>query len=107
MGAPAATVEASGFSWATSGHATAAAPTVATAPVATKRKSRRLCPAEDDVVTIPTLSYPLPVLSIGVATPGMHLASGRSIGIVAECAQVRYRSHSCSAQIRGGREVIS
>jgi hypothetical protein len=78
-------VEASGFIWDTSGQTVAAAPTAAAAPVATKRKSRRLCPGEDDVVTIPTLSYPLPVLSaIGVTTQAMHLASGRSIGIVAD-----------------------
>src|SRR5436189_1751211 len=36
------------------GQAVAAAPTAATAPVATKRKSRRVgCSAEDAVVTIP------------------------------------------------------
>jgi hypothetical protein len=35
IGAPAAIVEASGFIWETSGHTVAAAPTAATAPVAT------------------------------------------------------------------------
>src|SRR5580704_7601657 len=53
IGAPAAMVEASGFIWEISGHAAATAPTVAAAPVATKRKSRRVEPAEDAVVTIP------------------------------------------------------
>src|SRR4051812_10907369 len=57
IGAPAAMVEASGFIWETSGHTVAAAPTAATAPVATKRKSRRVgWAAEDAVVTIPTPS---------------------------------------------------
>ena len=40
--APAAIVEASGFIWETSGQTVAAAPTTAAAPVATKRKSRRV-----------------------------------------------------------------
>src|SRR3954464_9817892 len=52
IGAPAAIVEASGFIWEMSGQTTAAAPTAATAPVATNRKSRRVCSAEDVVVTI-------------------------------------------------------
>src|SRR5436305_4230982 len=55
IGAPAAIVEASGFIWETSGHTVAAEPTAATAPVATKRKSRRVgWSAEDAVVTIPS-----------------------------------------------------
>src|SRR6202011_2760872 len=55
IGAPAAMVEASGFIWEISGHTVAAAPTAATAPVATKRKSRRVgWSAEDTVVTIPS-----------------------------------------------------
>src|SRR3954469_20393595 len=55
IGAPAAMVAASGFIWATSGQTVAAAPTAATAPVATKRKSRRVgWSAEDAVVTIPS-----------------------------------------------------
>src|SRR5437868_13336948 len=55
IGAPAAIVEASGFIWETSGHTVAAVPTAATAPVATKRKSRRVgWSAEDAVVTIPS-----------------------------------------------------
>jgi hypothetical protein len=41
----------------------AAAPTAATAPVATKRKSRRVCAAEDVVVTIPSPFYLQPVLA--------------------------------------------
>src|SRR3954471_14658957 len=47
-------VEASGFICEMNGHSVAAPPTAATAPVATKRKSRRVgCSAEDAVVTIP------------------------------------------------------
>src|SRR4051812_22545933 len=47
-------VEASGFIWATSGQRVATPPTAAAAPVATKRKSRRVgWSAEDAVVTIP------------------------------------------------------
>src|ERR1700729_2856332 len=47
-------VEASGFIWDTSGHTAARPPTAAAAPVATKRKSRRVGSAEDAVVTIPS-----------------------------------------------------
>src|SRR5215203_7679 len=66
IGAPAAIVEASGFIWETSGHTVAAAPTAATAPVATKRKSRRVgWSAEDAVVTIPS-----PFLSAASNRPG-------------------------------------
>src|SRR3954471_3817516 len=54
IGAPAATVAASGFIWAMNGQTVAAVPPAATAPVATKRKSRRVgWSAEDAVVTIP------------------------------------------------------
>src|SRR6185437_12114300 len=54
IGAPAAMVEASGFIWETNGQSEATPPTAAAAPVATKRKSRRVgCSAEDAVVTIP------------------------------------------------------
>src|SRR5437879_6406416 len=57
IGAPAAMVEASGFIWETNGQSVATPPTAAAAPVATKRKSRRVgCSAEDAVVTIPNLS---------------------------------------------------
>src|ERR1700730_11833949 len=54
IGAPAAMVEASGFIWETNGQRVATPPTAAAAPVATKRKSRRVgCPAEAAVDTIP------------------------------------------------------
>src|SRR6478672_8645437 len=54
IGAPAAIVEASGFIWEMKGQSVAAPPTAAAAPVATKRKSRRVgWSAEDAVVTIP------------------------------------------------------
>src|SRR5947209_967682 len=55
IGAPAAIVEASGFIWEMNGQAVKTVPTAAAAPVATKRKSRRVgCSAEDAVVTIPS-----------------------------------------------------
>src|SRR5882757_9855661 len=54
IGAPAAIVEASGFIWEMNGQSVATPPTAAAAPVATKRKSRRVgWSAEDAVVTIP------------------------------------------------------
>src|ERR1700750_1366817 len=53
IGAPAAIVEASGFIWEISGQTVATVPTAAAAPVAMKRKSRRVEPAEDAVVTFP------------------------------------------------------
>src|SRR5882762_4094312 len=53
IGAPAAIVEASGFIWEMNGQSVANPPTAAAAPVATKRKSRRVESAEDAVVTIP------------------------------------------------------
>src|SRR6185437_6968652 len=54
IGAPAAMVEASGFIWEMKGQSVATPPTAAAAPVATKRKSRRVgWSAEDAVVTIP------------------------------------------------------
>src|SRR6185369_15942906 len=117
IGAPAAIVEASGFIWETSGHTVAAAPTAATAPVATKRKSRRVgWSAEDAVVTIPS-----PFLSAASGTaprapkrdpeeaagargprggrktafsfpnPAEQAVQNRSIGTLAGRAQARYR----------------
>src|SRR5579863_2154073 len=54
IGAPAAMVVASGFIWEMNGHAVSIVPTAPAAPVATKRKSRRVgWSAEDAVVTIP------------------------------------------------------
>src|SRR5215471_14183477 len=54
IGAPAAIVEASGFIWEINGQAVNTVPTAAAAPVATKRKSRRVgWSAEDAIVTIP------------------------------------------------------
>src|SRR6266480_730135 len=66
IGAPAAMVEASGFIWETNGQSAATPPTAAAAPVATKRKSRRVESTEDAVVTIPN-----PFLAAAVGTaPG-------------------------------------
>src|SRR5712672_4513556 len=62
IGAPAAIVEASGFIWEINGQRVATPPTAATAPVATKRKSRRVgWSAEDAVVTIPNPFQAAPV----------------------------------------------
>src|ERR1700748_1314372 len=68
IGAPAAIVEASGFIWETSGQTVARPPTAAAAPVATKRKSRRV-PAEDAVVTIPN---PFSAAAGGTAPGNAH-----------------------------------
>src|ERR1700736_5641525 len=74
IGAPAAIVEASGFIWETSGHTVAAPPTAAAAPVATKRKSRRVgWSAEDAVVTIPN---PFSDAAGGTAPGTAHTARG-------------------------------
>src|SRR5262249_15867494 len=56
MGTPAAIVEASGFICAISGTSVAAAPIAPTAPVATRRKSRRVGSAADKVVSVSVLS---------------------------------------------------
>src|SRR5216684_3185183 len=66
IGAPAAIVEASGFIWETNGQRVASPPTAAAAPVATKRKSRRVESIEDAVVTIPNLSQ----VAAGGTAPG-------------------------------------
>src|SRR6201747_1329976 len=116
IGAPAAMVAASGFIWATSGHTVAAAPTAATAPVATKRKSRRVgCSAEDAVVTIPSPfssaasgtapqtqkcareRLPAPAAPAAAERPFIpareaeQAVQNRSIGTLAGRAQARYR----------------
>src|ERR1700679_3281949 len=73
IGAPAAMVEASGFIWETNGQSVASPPTAAAAPVATKRKSRRVESAEDAVVTIPNPFSAAPVeppQATPIPTPG-------------------------------------
>src|SRR4029077_1203239 len=130
IGAPAAIVAASGFIWATSGQTVAAAPTAATAPVATKRKSRRDgWSAEDAVVTIPS---PFSSAASGTAPETLKNAPGRgcrrprpprrqkdrffppnraeqavqnrSIGTLAVRAQARYRlaNVQCTKSASGG-----
>src|SRR5678816_4090579 len=116
IGAPAAIVAASGFIWATSGQTVAAAPTAAAAPVATKRKSRRVgWSAEDAVVTIPSPFFsaaggtapetlgsasrkaagargPRGGRKLPFPTPnGGTAVQNRSIGTLAGRAQARYR----------------
>src|SRR5689334_18799736 len=56
IGAPAAIVEASGFICEINGTNVARVPIAPTAPVAIKRKSRRVGSAEDIVVTLSVLS---------------------------------------------------
>src|SRR6185295_12210705 len=133
IGAPAAIVEASGFIWETSGHTVAAAPTAATAPVATKRKSRRVgWSAEDAVVTIPS-----PFLSAAGGTapdtlktrpeeaagargprggrktafsspkPAEQAVQNRSIGTLAVRAQARYRLASVQCTKSAPNRVYS
>src|SRR5271156_1437434 len=119
IGAPAAIVEASGFIWETNGQSVARPPTAAAAPVATKRKSRRVgWSAEDAVVTIPNpfLScsrwnrprdaqddrerLPAPAIPAAAerppfpAQPAKQAVQNRSIGTLAERAQARYRPTS-------------
>src|SRR5580692_2237999 len=69
IGAPAAIVDASGFIWETKGQSVATPPTAAAAPVATKRKSRRVGSAEDAVVTIPS---PFSAAAGGTAPGNAH-----------------------------------
>src|SRR5438045_2315466 len=116
IGAPAAIVAASGFIWATNGTTVAIVPTAAAAPVATKRKSRRVgWSAEDAVVTIPNPfssaaggTAPMtpktrPEEAAGArgprggrktlfpANPAEQAVQNRSIGTLAVRAQARYR----------------
>src|SRR5437588_1668600 len=121
IGAPAAIVEASGFICETKGQRVATPPTMAAAPVATKRKSRRVgCSAEDAVVTFPnpfsscsrwnpppanayTNAYTTRRRLPAPATRGRQkdrfslpnraeeAVQNRSIGTLAERAQARYR----------------
>src|ERR1035441_6125947 len=115
IGAPAAIVEASGFIWEMRGQSVATPPTAAAAPVATKRKSRRVGSAEDAVVTIPN---PFSAAAGGTAPGNVDTNRGgcrrprppaaaerplfpanraeqavqnRSIGTLAGRAQARYR----------------
>src|ERR1700758_1120976 len=74
IGAPAAIVEASGFIWEMNGQSVATPPTAAAAPVATKRKSRRVVSAEDAVVTIPN---PFSAAAGGTAPGNAHTKQGR------------------------------
>src|SRR6185295_3077568 len=131
IGAPAAIVEASGFIWEISGQRAAAPPTAAAAPVATKRKSRRVgCSAEDAVVTIPSPfssaaggtapgsawiangpeRLPAPATPAAAERPlvpakqGEHAVQNRSIGTLAGRAQARTRPAcvQCTKSAQGG-----
>src|SRR5215472_5104313 len=119
IGAPAAIVEASGFIWEMNGHAVNTVPTAAKAPVATKRKSRRLVSTEDAVVTIPNpfqgccqrnrprkanrhpSDLPAPAYPprrqkdpCSLPIRAKQAVQNRSIGTLAGRAQARYRLHS-------------
>src|SRR6202040_3357343 len=126
IGAPAAIVEASGFIWETNGQRVASPPTAAAAPVATKRKSRRVESTEDAVVTFPnpfsaaaggtapgdarTKGGRLPAPATPAAAEGAlfpanrakQAVQNRSIGTLAERAQARYRliSVQCTKSAR-------
>src|SRR5665213_4165037 len=115
IGAPAAIVEASGFIWVTRGQSVATPPIAATAPVATKRKSRRVGSAEGAVVTIPNpfsaaaggtapgnaqtnrRRLPAPATPAAAERPlvpanrAEQAVQNRSIGTLAGRAQARYR----------------
>src|ERR1700677_4336075 len=115
IGAPAAIVEASGFIWEIRGQSVATPPTAAAAPVATKRKSRRVGSAEDAVVTIPNpfsaaaggtapgnaqtnrRRLPAPATPAAAERPRVpanraeQAVQNRSIGTLAGRAQARYR----------------
>src|SRR3954470_8455457 len=71
-------VEAFGFICEMNGQSVAAPPTAAAAPVATKRKSRRVgCSAEDAVVTIPN---PFIAAAGGTAPRTPRMRSGEAAG---------------------------
>src|SRR6266581_3472820 len=89
IGAPAAMVEASGFIWETNGQSAATPPTAAAAPVATKRKSRRVESTEDAVVTIPN--------------PFLAAAGGTAPGNI----QRNRRGPAGARDPRGGRKTTS
>src|SRR6201996_558561 len=95
IGAPAAIVAASGFIWETKGQSAASPPTAAAAPVATKRKSRRVgWSAEDAVVTIPN--------------PFLAAAGGTAQETPKADAQVRDQGGAAGARDpRGGRRPAS
>src|SRR5215475_2731866 len=69
IGAPAAIVEASGFIWETNGQRVAKPPTAAAAPVATKRKSRRVGWSAG-VVAVVTFPNPFLAAAGGTAPSG-------------------------------------
>src|SRR5258708_3566068 len=117
IGAPAAIVEASGFICETSGHTVAAAPTAATAPVSTKRKSPRVgSTAADAFTTLPNPFFSSPIATtrdtpkarpergcrrprpprrqknrFSSPNPAEQAVQNRSIGTLAVRAQARYR----------------
>src|SRR6267142_4118328 len=124
IGAPAAMVEASGFIWETNGQSAATPPTAAAAPVATKRKSRRVESTEDAVVTIPnpfltaaggtapgnawTKQGRLPAAErpLFPANPAEQAVQNRSIGTLAGRAQARYRLASVQCTKSAPSDVL-
>src|SRR6266852_78351 len=130
IGAPAAMVEASGFIWETNGQSAATPPTAAAAPVATKRKSRRVESTEDAVVTIPNPfltaaggtapgnawtkqgRLPAPATPAAAerplfpANPAEQAVQNRSIGTLAGRAQARYRLASVQCTKSAPRDVL-
>src|ERR1700692_3912116 len=128
--APPAMVDASGFIWDTSGQSVATPPTAAAAPVATKRKSRRVGSAEDAVVTIPNpfsgaaggtapgnaqtnrRRLPAPATPAAAERPlvpanrAEQAVQNRSIGTLAGRAQARYRLASVQCTKSAPRDVL-
>src|SRR5712675_2778384 len=130
IGAPAAMVEASGFIWETNGQSAATPPTAAAAPVATKRKSRRVESTEDAVVTIPNpflaaaggtapgniqrnrRGLPAPATPAAAERPLLpanraeQAVQNRSIGTLAGRAQARYRLASVQCTKSAPSDVL-
>src|SRR5882757_696075 len=127
IGAPAAMVEASGFIWETNGQSAATPPTAAAAPVATKRKSRRVESTEDAVVTIPNpflaaaggtapgniqrnrRRLPAPAAAERPLLPAKRAeqaVQNRSIGTLAGRAQARYRLASVQCTKSAPSDVL-
>jgi hypothetical protein len=100
-----AKVDASGFIWLMKGHAVAAAPTAAAAPVAMKRKSLRVGSTEEAVDT----SNPQ-ILSL---TPSVGPVDGRvqmiglyqSLGVLAMSASPAVKAFPCVEKTRLGHET--
>src|SRR6266566_6111177 len=101
IGAPAAIVEASGFIWDTNGQSVNSPPTAAAAPVATKRKSRRV-EWSAELAAVVTIPYPF-LAAAGGTAPG----DAREYG-PANTTPARTNLGGCRRpRPRGGRSTAS